>query len=137
VGSILPVLFGTILVCGGFASLVFFYYSSFFLPIDLIIVSAGIALTNVGSQNIVMQSTPRQSSGMSLAMTSLLKLIGSAIGPSLAAIFMQSYQITLFINNLKVQMSSGEAYNLIFFSCLLISILSTVLAIILKKSIKP
>ncbi|HEY6535555.1 MAG TPA: MFS transporter [Candidatus Nitrosocosmicus sp.] len=79
VGSILPVLFGTILVCGGFVSLIFFYYSAFFLPIDLIIVSAGIALTNVGSQNIVMQSTPRQSTGMSLAMTSLLKLIGSAM----------------------------------------------------------
>jgi hypothetical protein len=76
--------------------------------------------------------TPKQFSGMSLAMTSLLKLIGSATGPAMAAIFLQNFQYRAPINNMIEFVPSAQSYNLIFFSSLIISIISIALAVTLR-----
>lgn len=102
------------------------------LVISLSIVAVGISLTTIGSINAVMLFTPKQFSGMSLAMTSLLKLIGSAIGPAMAAIFLQNFQYRAPINNVIEFLPSAQSYNLIFFSSLVISIISIALAVILR-----
>ena len=135
-GSTKPILIGTIISSLGFAGLLFFHYTEILSSINLAIISIGVALTNVGSQNVVMIHTPKQSSGMSLAMTSLLKLIGSAIGPALAAMYLQNFQYTLDIDKIIYYFPSSESYNLIFASSLVVSVISVVLAMILKSSTK-
>lgn len=131
-GSTRPVLIGTIFSSIGFVGLLFFHSIEFSSAINLAILSVGVSLTNVGSQNVVMLSTPKQSSGMSLAMTSLLKLVGSAIGPALAAMFLQNYQYTLSVGNVVQHFPSAESYNLIFASSVIVSVISVVLAIMLR-----
>jgi MFS family permease len=133
-GSTRPVLIGTILCSTGFVGLLFFHMTEYLVALNLVILSAGVSLTNVGSQNVVMLATPKQSSGMSLAMTSLLKLIGSAIGPALAAMYLQNYQYTSSLGNMVQHFPSSESYNLIFASSVIVSIISLALAIILGTS---
>ena len=46
-------------------------------------------LTQIGTINIILVNTPKQSNGVSLGCTTLLYLIGTSVGPVLAGIFMQ------------------------------------------------
>ena len=41
---------------------------------------------------MILVSTPKQSNGVSLGMTTLLYLIGTSVGPVMAGIFMQANQ---------------------------------------------
>lgn len=131
-GSTKPVLIGTVVSSIGFTCFLLFHSVEISLVISLSIVAVGISLTTIGSINAVMLFTPKQFSGMSLAMTSLLKLIGSAIGPAMAAIFLQNFQYRAPINNVIEFLPSAQSYNLIFFSSLVISIISIALAVILR-----
>lgn len=135
-GSTKPIIIGTIISSIGFAGLLFSHSTEIFLAINLAVISIGVALTNVGSQNVVMIHTPKQSSGMSLAMTSLLKLIGSAIGPALAAMYLQNFQYTIDFGKIIHSFPSSESYNLIFATSFIVSVISVFLAIILKSSTK-
>ncbi|MGD1834781.1 MAG: MFS transporter, partial [Nitrososphaeraceae archaeon] len=135
-GSTKPILIGTIISSIGFASLIFFRSMEFSLVTNLAIVSIGISLTSIGSINVLMLNTPKQSSGVSLAMATLLKLIGNAIGPALAAIFLQNFQYSVYLDNIIKYFPSVQSYNFIFLSSVIVSIMSIVLAIILRHSIK-
>ena len=54
-------------------------------------------------------STPKQSNGISLAMTVLLYLIGTSVGPVVAGIFMQMYQTT--IKGIVGSFPASQSYN--------------------------
>jgi hypothetical protein len=52
----------------------------------LVFVAVGLALMQIGSVNVVVTSTPKQFSGISLGMNLLIFLIGSSVGPVIAGI---------------------------------------------------
>jgi hypothetical protein len=86
-----------------------------------------------------MEYTPMQFSGVSLGMSVVLVLIGSSIGPAIAAIYMQTHQevISKGVNN---SISGGSfpspiSYNLIFLTAALVSTISILLVIVLKRKI--
>jgi MFS family permease len=133
IGSTKPILIGSFFASVGFSGLLFFHHTQLQYSIDLVILSIGISLTNVGAQNVVMQLTPRQSSGMSLAMASLLKLIGSSIGPAVAATYLQRFQYMSLVNGMKNGFPSAQAYDLIFASSIIVSGLSVVLALVISR----
>ena len=128
-GNIKPTLIGTIISTIGFFSIFLLHSTETMLAGSLAIIATGLSLSQVGGFNIVLESTPRQFSGISLGMTVLLNLIGGAIGPAIAGISMQANQV--FVNGSLFP--SPQSYNLIFFSTALVSVVSVMLALLIKK----
>ncbi|MGZ5490434.1 MAG: MFS transporter [Nitrososphaeraceae archaeon] len=136
-GSMKPIILGTVVGCIGFSSIVIFHSTEFLLSLNLAIISIGLALTNVGAQNVIILSIPRENSGTSLGMTSFMRLVGSSIAPTLSGMFMQGYQYTAIIGGKPQFFPSFEAYNLIFLTAAILSLISIVLSVVLFKITPP
>ena len=131
-GNLKPTLSGIIICIVGFSLLFVSHSAEILITISLAILATGLSLTQIGSINIVLVSTPKQSNGISLAMTVLLYLIGTSVGPVVAGIFMQMYQAT--IKGIVGSFPSSQSYTLIFLTAILMSIVSIVLVItVIKK----
>jgi MFS family permease len=139
IGNLKPTIAGTIIMSIGFFSLFMFHSTEFVVAVNLAIVASGISLIQVGAFNITMEYTPMQFSGVSLGMSVVLVLIGSSIGPAIAAIYMQTHQevIAKGVNNSinGGSFPSSISYNLIFLTAALVSTISILLVIILKRKI--
>jgi hypothetical protein len=119
----------------GLFSLFIFHSTEFSLSANLAIIAAGLSLTQVGGFNIVLETTPRQFSGISLGMTVLFNLVGSSIGPAVAGIYMQTHQAT--VKGVAGSFPSPDSYNLIFFTLALASLLPLLLAVFIRKRLAP
>ena len=128
-GNIKPTLIGSIISTIGFFSILIFHSTESMVAGTLAIIATGLSLTQVGGFNTILESTPRQFSGISLGMTVLLNLIGGAVGPAIAGIYMQTNQV--FINGSFYP--SLQSYNLIFLTATLLSLVSIVLVLIIRK----
>jgi MFS family permease len=134
-GNAKPTILGSIIAVIGFFSLFIFHSTGFLVSTNLAIIASGLSLMRVGGLNIVLESTPRQFSGISLGMTTLFKMIGSSIGPAVAGIFMQTNQA--IVKGVVGSFPSPDSYNMIFLTLALISVIPVVLAIFLKKRLAP
>jgi MFS family permease len=134
-GNAKPTILGSIIAVIGFFSLFIFHSTGFLVSTNLAIIASGLSLMRVGGLNIVLESTPRQFSGISLGMTTLFKMIGSSIGPAVAGIFMQTNQA--IVKGVVGSFPSPDSYNMIFLTLALISVIPIVLAIFLKKRLAP
>ena len=132
IGNLKPTVAGTIIMTIGFFSLFMFHSTEFTVAMNLAIIAAGISLIQVGAFNITMENTPLRFSGVSLGMSVVLVLIGSSIGPAIAAIYMQTHQ-ELAKGVTTGSFPSPISYNLIFLTGTLISAISILLVIILKR----
>lgn len=139
VGSTKSIIVGTVISAVGFFGLFSFHATEFMLSTNLGIVSVGLSLTAIGAQNMIVLNTPRQSSGMSLGMASLLRIVGSSIGPALAAMYLQSYQYKVgsITGNAQQSFPNAEAYDLIFLTAAILYLVSVSLAILLRLSAPP
>lgn len=133
-GSLKPTIAGSVISTIGFYSLAMFHSTDFFVAANLAIISIGLSLTNVGVMNVIMLSTPKQFSGISLGMTSLIRIIGASIGPALAGMYMQMHQTSLA--GITGSFPAAESYNLIFLTAALVSMASIALAVVLKKRVQ-
>ena len=90
----------------------------------------------IGSVNVVLTSTPKQFSGISLGMNLLIYLMGSSVGPVIAGIYMQANQVFVEsdTHGIPASLPSPESYNLIFLTAALISVSSIAVAILLNRS---
>jgi len=132
-GSLKPIIFGTIITTVGFFGLLAFHSTEFSISTNLAILATGFSLTIVGVMSVVVLSTPKQYSGISLGTTMLMRIVGSAIGPALAGMYMQANQSIINIGGIIQQFPSAESYNLIFLTGVLLSIVSMVLAVLLRR----
>jgi MFS family permease len=130
-GNVKPTIIGSIVSTIGFFSLFFFHSNGLVVSTNLAIIAGGLSLMQVGAFDIILQSTPRRFSGISLGMTVLFNLIGGSVGPAVAGIFMQTNQV--FIKDLAASFPSPDSYNLIFLTISLMSLVPVVLAIFLNK----
>jgi MFS family permease len=134
-GSLRPVILGTTITSAGFLGLFLFHSSELLVSINLGILSTGLSLTSVGAMNVIILSTPRQFSGISLGMSTLMRIIGSSIGPALAATYMQMNQTLLSPSGVPLFYPSSLSFNLIFLSAVITSLASTGLAVMLRKRV--
>ena len=144
VGTSKSLIIGTVISTVGFFGLFSLHSSEYMLSINLVILSVGLSFTAIGAQNTIVLNTPRQSSGISLGIASLLRIVGSSIGPALAAVYLQSYQykvVNISVSNGQVQhlvaFPNAEAYNLIFLTAAILSLVSISLALFLKLCASP
>jgi MFS family permease len=134
-GSLKPIISGTIITTAGFTGLLLFHSTEILVSANLAILSTGLSLTSVGAMNVIILATPRQFTGISLGMTLLMRIIGAAIGPALAGMYMQTHQSLLNIDGVLQYFPSAASYNLIFLSAVVFSIISIVLAIVLRQKV--
>jgi MFS family permease len=134
-GSLKPIIFGTFITAAAFIGLLMFHSTELLVSINLAILSSGLSLTSVGAMNVIILSTPRQFSGISLGMSSLMRIIGSSIGPALAGMYMQTHQSLLNIDGISQYFPSSASFNLIFLTAVAFSIVSIVLAVILRQKV--
>ena len=134
-GNQRPTIFGIIISIVGFLSMFVFHSTEVLITINLAIIATGLSLTQIGSINIILVNTPKQSNGVSLGMTTLLYLIGTSVGPVLAGVFMQANQTLLpFIGSFP----APQSYNLIFLTAVIMSVLSIILAgVMTGRKAKP
>jgi MFS family permease len=136
-GSMKPIMVGTVLGAIGFFIMVTSHSTELSLSINLAIISIGLALSNVGAQNVIILSIPRQNSGASLGMTSFTRIVGSSIAPALSGMFMQGYQYTVNMGGKPQSFPSSEAYNFIFLTATILSTVSILLAVVLFRTSPP
>ena len=132
-GNVKPTLIGTIVSAIGFFSLFIYHSSGVLVATNLAIIAGGLSLMQVGGFDIILQSTPRKFSGISLGMTVLFNLIGGSVGAAVAGIYMQANQV--FVNDVTGSFPSADSYNLIFFTIALISLVPVVLSIFIRKKL--
>ena len=134
IGNLRPTIIGTLVTTIGFFVLFIMHSTEITIMLILVIVAIGLAFMQVGSMNVVLMSTPKQSSGISLGMTLLIYLIGAAIGPAIAGIYMEADQVVLQDGELTSSFPSAESYNSIFLTATLISTGSVAFALFMYKS---
>ena len=132
IGNFKPILVGSILTSIGFASLFMFHLNELMIALNLVVISAGLSLTQVGAFNITLQYTPHQFSGVSIGISVVLILMGSSIGPVIASIFMQTFQEPTTEFNSE-SYPAPLSYDLIFLTATIISIASFPCMILLRK----
>src|ERR687897_12219 len=125
-GSLKPIIVGTFMTTAGFVGLLMFHSTELSVSANLGILSTGLSLTSVGAMNVIILSTPQQFSGISLGMSSLMRIIGASIGPALAGMYMQTNQTLLNVNGVANYFPSSVSFNLIFFSAIMASVVSIV-----------
>ncbi len=129
-GNVKPTIIGSIVSALGFSSLFLFHSNGILVSTNLAIIAGGLSLMQVGGFDIILQSTPRKFSGISLGMTVLFNLVGGSVGPAIAGIYMQTNQVLL--KNVG-SYPSPESYNLIFLTIALASLIPIALSIYIKK----
>jgi MFS family permease len=132
-GSLKPIIFGTFITTIGFIGLLMFHSTELLVSANLGILSTGLSLSSVGAMNVIILSTPRQFSGISLGMSSLMRIVGASIGPALAGMYMQTNQTLFNIDGIMNYFPSSMSFDLIFLSAVIVSVISIALAIILRQ----
>lgn len=135
-GSLKPIIFGSILTTIGFTGLLAFHSTELLISACLAILSAGLSLAAVGAMNVIILSTPKEYAGVTLGMSSLLRILGSSIGPALAAMYMQTNQSIITVKGLSLPFPSSISFDMIFLTAVIFSIISIVLSVILSKKLK-
>jgi MFS family permease len=131
-GNIKPTIIGSLVSAVGFSSLLIFHSNGSLVATNLAVIAGGLSLMQVGGFDIVLQSTPRKFSGISLGMTVLFTLVGGSVGPAVAGIFMQANQV--FMEGVGSYPSS-DSYNLIFLTLALASLIPIALSIFIRRNL--
>lgn len=134
-GSLKPMIAGSVVTAVSFFSLWIFHSSEFLISANLAVLSIGLSLTSVGAMNVIILTTPKQFTGISLGTTMLMRIIGSSIGPALAGMYMQIHRSPLDISGIIQSFPSLTSFNMIFLTAAVFSIASIVLAILLRRRV--
>jgi MFS family permease len=135
-GNLRPTTLGTIITTIGFFILLLFHSTAASITAVLVLIAVGLALMQIGSVNVVLTSTPRRLSGISMGMNLLIYLIGSSAGPVIAGIYLQTNQVFVTSRDILTSFPSPESYNLIFLTAAIIAAMSIVFAIFLNRNIQ-
>ncbi len=134
-GSIKPIILGTVLTAAGFSVLLLFHSTELSISIGLAILSTGLSLASVGAVNVTILATPIEFTGVTMGISTMLRIVGSSIGPALAAMYMQTNQSLVNIKGTTESLPSSFSFDLIFLSALVFSIAAIGMSVILRKKI--
>jgi MFS family permease len=132
-GSIRPAIMGYGINAFGFFMLATFHSQPWMVSVALAIISTGLSLGSVGLMNIVLLATPYKNMVTSIGMTSLLRIIGSSVGPAVAGVLMQVWQID--VQGHEGSYPAPESYTLIFLMAAVMSIISVIMALKIRQSL--
>jgi hypothetical protein len=131
-GSLKPIIFGTIITSISFICLLLFHSTEMQISANLGLLATGLSFAGVEAMNVIILATPRQYSGISLGIATLTRIIGSTIGPALAAMYMQMNQSILNVNEVTRSFPSDVAFDAMFITASVIAAVSIALAVLLR-----
>jgi MFS family permease len=132
-GSIRPAIMGYAINAFGFFMLATFHTQPWMVSVGLAIISTGLSLGSVGLMNIVLLATPYKNMVTSIGMTSLLRIIGSSVGPAVAGVLMQVWQVN--VQGHAGSFPAQESYTVIFLMAAIMSIISVIMALKIRKAL--
>ena len=106
-----------------------FHATEFIVSVNLAIIASGLSLTMTAIWNIIVSSSPKEFTGISVGIGALLLFIGMAIGPALAGVYMADHENI----GTKVSYPSAQSYDLVFSTAVLLSAVSLGFALILRR----
>jgi hypothetical protein len=131
IGSIKPTIVGGIIsLIGGF-NLLMFHSTEFAVSANLAVIASGLSLTITATWNMVVSSSPKEFTGISVGVGALLLFIGMAIGPALAGVYMGNQEM---VEGVEGSYPSPGSYNLVFLTAGLLSAVSVGFALMLIRS---
>ncbi|HKU82898.1 MAG TPA: MFS transporter [Candidatus Nitrosocosmicus sp.] len=129
IGSIKPIIIGGIISLFGTFGLLMFHNTEFIVSVDLAIIAIGLSLTMTATWNIIVSSSPKEFTGISVGIGALLLFIGMAIGPALAGVYMANHDN----GETQVTYPSSQSYDMVFSTAALLSAVSVGFALILRR----
>jgi MFS family permease len=84
---------------------------------------------------IVILFIPKAVMGTSAAVMNTLRIIGGAIGPIISGVIMQTFLTHVIIDDKEQSFPSVAAFNLIFFICLILGIVLSVVLVLIRNRI--
>jgi MFS family permease len=128
IGSIKPTIIGGIVSLIGGVGLLMFHSTEFAVSANLAMIASGLSLTMTATWNMVVSSSPKEFTGISVGVGALLLFIGMAIGPALAGVYMENHET---VAGVEGSYPSPGSYNLVFFTAGLLSAVSLGFALML------
>ena len=129
IGTIKPIIIGGIIGLFGTFGLLMFHETEFIVSVDLAIIAIGLSLTMTTTWNIIVSSSPKEFTGISVGIGALLLFIGMAIGPALAGVYMADHENA----GTQVSYPSAQSYDLVFSTVVLLSAVSLGFGFILRR----
>ncbi|MDQ4074541.1 MAG: MFS transporter, partial [Thermoproteota archaeon] len=134
IGSTKVMKIGASILTMGFFGMFVFHDDAIKIAVNLAIVGIGLSLLNVGQLNITTTSIPTTSIGVSLGTNTLLRYIGSAIGPTVAGMVMQHNLGTAeYPNSIVRTFPLMQSYDYIFLFVFLLASITIILSLLIKK----
>jgi MFS family permease len=135
IGSFKVILTGAVITTFGFFSILILHTNAIQIALNLAIIGSGLSLLNVGQININTTSTPIKFIGISFGVNTLFRFIGSAIGPAIAGMFMQTNQTIMHTSYSVKTLSfpSAESCNNIFLCMFILAAVTIFLSFMINK----
>jgi MFS family permease len=130
IGSIKPTIIGGVISLIGALGLLTFHSTEFAVSTNLAIIASGLSLTITATWNMVVSSSPKEFTGISVGVGALLLFIGMAIGPALAGVYMENPGTG---EGVEGSYPSPGSYNLVFLTAGLLSAVSLGFALMLIR----
>ena len=130
IGSIKPTIIGGIISLIGTVGLLMSHSTEFAVSANLAIIASGLSLTITATWNMVVSSSPKEFTGISVGVGALLLFIGMAIGPALAGVYMENHET---VEGVEGSYPSAGSYNLVFLTAGLLSAVSVGFALMLRR----
>lgn len=130
IGRVKPAIFGGIISLAGALGLLMFHSTEFAVSANLAVIASGLSLTMTATWNLVVSSSPKEFTGISVGVGALLLFVGMAIGPALAGVYMENHET---VEGVEESYPSTDSYNLVFLTAGLLSAASLAFALVLKR----
>ena len=130
IGSVRPAIIGAIISLAGGVGLLAFHSTEFAVSANLAVIASGLSLTMTATWNMVVSSSPKEFTGISVGVGALLLFIGMAIGPALAGVYMESKETVEGVQGL---FPSPASYDTVFLTAGLLSAVSLVFGLVLRR----
>jgi MFS family permease len=132
IGSIKPTIIGGTISLIGTLGLLMFHSTEFAVSANLAVLASGLSLTMTATWNMVVSSSPKEFTGISVGVGALLLFIGMAIGPALAGVYMENHETVAGVDG---SYPTPGSYNLVFLTAGLLSAFSIIFALILNRKL--
>jgi MFS family permease len=130
IGSIKPTIIGASVSLIGGLSLTIFHSTGFAVSLNLAVIASGLSLTMTALWNVLVSSSPKEFTGISVGVGALLLFIGMAIGPAMAGIYMANHET---VKGVDGSYPSPGSYGLVFVTAGLLSAVSLGFALVLRR----
>ena len=131
IGSIKPIIIGGTISLFGAIGLLTFHSTEFEVSTNLAIIASGLSLVTTSTWNLVVSSSPKEFTGISVGIGALLLFIGMAIGPALAGVYMENHET---VQGMGGSYPSSGSYNLVFLTSGLLSAVSVGFGLALRRN---